>query len=227
MILKPVHLAAYLLNPNYFGSDLTNTQHIEAIQFIDTLLSNHPLFVENKEEILIQLTNYLGKNELWAMEFVWTAAKRTDSTAWWRGLCSKTKLSLPASSAATERSFSSYSFIHSKRLNKLTTERAGELVFIRCNRKLLLEDGGGQEEEMECSSFNLETEITGEQLELERTRRGPNELRKRRQSSSSPTAPSNEEYSVHSTTSCADDDFSEPELSHSEAEDNEIINNIP
>lgn len=45
-------------------------------------------------------------------------------------------LSLRPSSAATERTFSKYSFIHTKKRNKLTKERAGKLTYIACNLTL-------------------------------------------------------------------------------------------
>ena len=46
-------------------------------------------------------------------------------------------LSLPASSAAVERSFSTYSNIHTKKRNRLTNEHASKIVFIAHNLKLL------------------------------------------------------------------------------------------
>ncbi|XP_050306033.1 uncharacterized protein LOC126743113 [Anthonomus grandis grandis] len=45
-------------------------------------------------------------------------------------------LGMPATSAATERTFSSYGFIHSKTRNHLTTKRAGMLTYIHHNLKL-------------------------------------------------------------------------------------------
>ncbi|CAH2015265.1 unnamed protein product [Acanthoscelides obtectus] len=47
---------------------------------------------------------------------------------------------MPASSAATERSFSIYGFIHSSRRNRLTAEGAGKVTFIAPNLKLLDQD---------------------------------------------------------------------------------------
>lgn len=46
-------------------------------------------------------------------------------------------LSLPATSAACERSFSTYANIHTAKRNRLTTSRAGKLVYISQNLKLL------------------------------------------------------------------------------------------
>lgn len=51
-------------------------------------------------------------------------------------------LGLPASSAATERSFSTYAFIHSTKRNRLTVKRAGMLMYVAHNTKLF---SGGNE----------------------------------------------------------------------------------
>lgn len=48
-------------------------------------------------------------------------------------------LTAPVSSAATERSFSTFSFIHTKKRNRLTVERAGKICFLSHNWKLLHE----------------------------------------------------------------------------------------
>lgn len=44
---------------------------------------------------------------------------------------------MPASSAATERSFSVYSHIHSKKRNRLTNDRAAKLLYVSHNENLL------------------------------------------------------------------------------------------
>ena len=46
-------------------------------------------------------------------------------------------LNQPASSSCCERNWSTYSFIHSMKRNKLTPERAEDLVFIHNNLRLL------------------------------------------------------------------------------------------
>ena len=147
MLLKPLHLAAYLLDQHFCGIDLTAQEHVEAMQYIDQVTSNHPRFKEYKEIISLELTNYLAKTDIWDLTYVWETAKKVECITWWKGICCKTKLKdlaivllgLPASSAATERSFSTYSFLHCKKRNRLTTERAGKLLYISHNLKLLRE----------------------------------------------------------------------------------------
>lgn len=68
----------------------------------------------------------------------------TSTLKWWKVICRKMKLSkiaekilsLPATSAATERSFSTQGWIHSKKRNKLTNERVQKISYILYNMKL-------------------------------------------------------------------------------------------
>lgn len=46
-------------------------------------------------------------------------------------------LTTPITSAATERSFSTFGNVHTKKRNRLTTERAGKITFIAHNYKLM------------------------------------------------------------------------------------------
>lgn len=144
MAVKPLHFAANLLDPHYFGEHLSNDQHVSAMEFINQFLCNFTYLKEKKDIILSELTLYLAKTGVWSRDFLWSSAKSVDSISWWQGLCKKTNLKdlavailgLPASSAATERSFSTYSFIHCAKRNRLTVERAGKLTFVAHNRKL-------------------------------------------------------------------------------------------
>ena len=69
-----------------------------------------------------------------------------DPVKWWSNhgqsipLLQKIALKLlnqPASSSCCERNWSTYGFIHSMKRNKLTPERAEDLVFVHCNLRLL------------------------------------------------------------------------------------------
>ncbi|XP_022161005.1 uncharacterized protein LOC111027089 [Myzus persicae] len=88
--------------------------------------------------IIIELAEYRSHEGLWAKDILWNNIDGIAARIWWNGLCSNTSLSkvasailsLPASSAATERSFSSYSLIHTKRRNLLTNLTAKKLLFI-------------------------------------------------------------------------------------------------
>lgn len=62
----------------------------------------------------------------------------------WKGICTEfplrfvaeTVLTMPSTSAATERSFSSYGNIHTKKRNRLSIKRAGMLTYVNHNLKL-------------------------------------------------------------------------------------------
>jgi hypothetical protein len=63
---------------------------------------------------------------------------------WWKGICGDTTLSkipiaalsMPVTSAATERVFSSHSNIHTKKRNRLDLNRSGKLTYIYHNLRL-------------------------------------------------------------------------------------------
>ncbi|KAL3742587.1 hypothetical protein ACJRO7_017975 [Eucalyptus globulus] len=69
-----------------------------------------------------------------------------DPKAWWvnHGACAPMLQSIalkllaqPSSSSCAERNWSTYSFVHSARRNKMTPKRAEDLVFIHSNLRLL------------------------------------------------------------------------------------------
>ena len=80
------------------------------------------------------------------MEFLWASASTAVSPiAWWTGLCRHCELSkiaskvlsLPATSASCERSFSAQANVHSKKRNRLTNEHTEKLLFVTQNLKLV------------------------------------------------------------------------------------------
>lgn len=62
----------------------------------------------------------------------------------WKGICANLPLSsvavaileMPPSSAATERTFSTQGGIHSKSRNRLTTDNASKITYVKMNTKL-------------------------------------------------------------------------------------------
>ena len=88
---------------------------------------------------------------------------------WWKGACQTSSLSkiavailqLPCTSAATERSFSTYGWIHNSKRNRLTADRAGKITYISHNLKLLdkekvIKPEEKEEEESDNESVVLE-----------------------------------------------------------------------
>lgn len=144
MALKPLHFAANLLDPKFCGKYLTCEEQVEAIEFIHNFVKLNDIFINDKDIIIEEITKYIAHVDIWSKSFIWEVAASVDSVTWWQGMCNKTSLknianailTLPASSAATERTFSTYSLVHTAKRNKLTVKRAGMLTYISHNLKL-------------------------------------------------------------------------------------------
>ena len=98
----------------------------------------------DEDQAIGEIADYIAKTKLFSKPFIWTAAEKTCPSSWWTGICFSTDISkiaasilnLPPTSAAVERSFSKHSWIHSKKRNRLTAERAAKLVFIAYNLQI-------------------------------------------------------------------------------------------
>lgn len=98
--------------------------------------------------MMADLANYQNKEEAWAMRFIWISVNNVSPLVWWKtygmstdlGSIALRILSAPITSAATERSFSTFGWIHSAKRNRLTTPRAGKLTYIAHNWRLLHAD---------------------------------------------------------------------------------------
>ncbi|KAK9728734.1 hAT family C-terminal dimerization region [Popillia japonica] len=108
--------------------------------------------------------------------------KSMSGPVWWAENCSSSKISrlavdilnLPSSTAATERTFSTYGFIDRQRRNRLTVKRAGKLTYIAHNYNLLNKEDHSRiveatDEEIEKEDIGFEvihlTQLTKEKEE--------------------------------------------------------------
>jgi hypothetical protein len=99
--------------------------------------------------VIAELAEYHSKKGFFGKAFVLKSASVTEAAVWWKGVCYGSKLakvavsvlSMPPTSAATERSFSTYSIVHTAKRNRLTQKRAGNLSYIAHNLKLLRNAG--------------------------------------------------------------------------------------
>uniref|UniRef100_A0A151UG35 BED-type domain-containing protein n=1 Tax=Cajanus cajan TaxID=3821 RepID=A0A151UG35_CAJCA len=114
----PLHCMAHSLNPRYYSD--------EWLQEAPNRISPH-----EDEEISMERNKYR-----------WTL----DAKSWWvmhgssAPLLQKLSLKLlvqPSSSSCCERNWSTYSFIHSLKRNKLNPKRAEDLVYVHTNLRLL------------------------------------------------------------------------------------------
>lgn len=162
MATELIHLAAHLLDPRYKGKYLTKEESVDASQFIYSLASYINL---HQTDVLCDLANYRTNSGLWARDFVWHClSTKSDSNKmsiiiWWNGIGSSTNLAIvatailqcPPTSASTERSFSTYGLVHTAKRNRLTTDRASKLMYVKHNLKLQKINDG---EDLEWSENN-------------------------------------------------------------------------
>ncbi|CAH1102813.1 unnamed protein product [Psylliodes chrysocephalus] len=89
-------------------------------------------------EISGLLAIYRDKEGIWSKRFIWEGMEDINPLTQWRGNCGTNILadvairimSAPVTSAATARSFSTFSWIHIKKRNRLTTERAIKITYL-------------------------------------------------------------------------------------------------
>jgi len=160
-ILGTVHLAAELLDPKTQGCKLNSNERIDALEFI------YELGISMGVNIMEDLSNYQSKNDKFAKKFTWENSLLSEPLKWWQFFnhispLSKVAvriLSAPCTSAATKRTFSTFSWIYNKKRNKLTTERAGKLTYLSYNWKLknkMCSNSKKNEESSENSSVVIE-----------------------------------------------------------------------
>lgn len=143
--ISSIHNAAHLLDPKYFGKCLNPEEHSDAVEFIYQLSKKLDCLEVDARQVITDIGNFKNKTGPFSKEYLWVAINDTNGLNWWNAFCSETEvskiaikiLSLPATSAAVERTFSSYKDVHSLKRNRLTNERASKLVFIKHNLKVI------------------------------------------------------------------------------------------
>lgn len=171
--LKEIHLAAAVLNPRSLGHTLSHSEKIDAFEFIHKTATNMKL---NDAKVMEDLANYQNKEGIWAKQFIWVSVDRVSPTLWWKTYAAQTDLgavavrilSAPITSAATERSFSTFSWIHNMKRNRLTTQRAGKLTFIAHNWRLLNAPKGQRKKEDDIATASGGTGSDHESMSSDR-----------------------------------------------------------
>lgn len=139
--LKPVHMAAAKLDPNNQGFELNPEQTMDANEFMHDTAINMGM---NESQVLADFGMYQQREQVWNRAFIWKAAEKMTPLLWWKTYAPQSDLtqvairilSAPSTSATVERSFSTFGWIHNKKRNRLTTERAGKLTYLSFNYKL-------------------------------------------------------------------------------------------
>lgn len=81
---------------------------------------------ESRGQLTQELLQYHNKSGPFECEHLWSDEAVGDPNIWW-AIASKL-MSIPASSAAAERNWSHFGFIHNLKRNRLTNERVFKLV---------------------------------------------------------------------------------------------------
>ena len=186
------HKAAYLLDPRYCGTHLPEEDFHEAIDLI-VQLSN-----KSATDTVAEIAKFQDRGGRFSSKHIWSAVETQSKTGeqqakgkqlikikarmcrpstWWGGLCKSSPLSsvakmllnIPPSSAAAERNFSAFSTIHTKKRNRLTTQRASKLVYVYHNSRLLKGFAANVNDESEtddssCSASNASECASGSDI---------------------------------------------------------------
>ena len=143
-IYSDAHGLSYLLDPRYAGKDMEETNKHQCLLFIE---KNYPNVARNGELQKFHVYLMKWKNSYQCqVEALMSGAM--SPLLWWQGIddCKFPHLrdvavklfTLCASSAASERNFSSFSFVHSKLRNRLSDSKVLKSVYVYANRKNLL-----------------------------------------------------------------------------------------
>uniref|UniRef100_U9TXR5 HAT C-terminal dimerisation domain-containing protein n=1 Tax=Rhizophagus irregularis (strain DAOM 181602 / DAOM 197198 / MUCL 43194) TaxID=747089 RepID=U9TXR5_RHIID len=130
-LYNPVVIVAYKLDPRYCGSQLN-------ARIFDPIIEKEILSLvgeEYKDIVLTELAEYVGKTGSFAHSNLWGDVIQ-NPVNWWNLMKGRYPilsdiaiqiLSIPATSAASERNWSTFGFIHSKLRNKLHEKRVEKL----------------------------------------------------------------------------------------------------
>ena len=135
--LKPIHVAAYMLDPKYAGKSILSCAELNKAYGVITTGSRHVGLDEGK--VLGSLPKYTSNQGLWDGDAIWQSCQHFSSATWWKGLSGSDAISpvtsiilqIPPTSAASERNWSLFGSTHTKSPNILSITRVEKLVAIR------------------------------------------------------------------------------------------------
>lgn len=143
MLIKPIHLAAYLLDPKYKGMELTR----EEVRIANKKIQDKARFRFPDESFTVidQLIDYNSGKGDFSEDWIIDSIQKVDPIRWWSGCFLRYELaqiaveilSIHPTTASVERYFSKFGFIHSIRRNRLSFEKGSKLCHISYNNKAL------------------------------------------------------------------------------------------
>ena len=142
------HAISYLLDPRYLGSGMTPERriHVEELIFNQPISRSQPSTAKSQEDLFSDFTNFrIAAQEMKNQNTIvyrMVMERKVSVLKFWlsRGdvwphlqQLAKKIFGLVASSAASERNFSTFGFIHSKLRNSLSAAAVEKLVYIKTN----------------------------------------------------------------------------------------------
>src|SRR5438270_12398726 len=131
-----------MLDPQFLEESKSNgiesTGYKEFTNFINKKFNQ-----EESVKLFAELVSFRNKNSPYDNEIIWKSSDILNSSLWWQSwpnsklqeLAIKILL-IPTSSAAAERNFSTFGFIHNKICNRLKNDRVKKLVYIYGNLRM-------------------------------------------------------------------------------------------
>jgi len=132
--------SAHLLDPCQRGAVLSDEQLTNLRSFLRGRVGG------DFQKVWTELLQYRAKTGNFTSSSIWEDAQFVDSITWWKchgtaatslSKLALTVMSIPTSSAASERCWSVMGNIHSDNRNRLTDEHVEKLVFIYFNERML------------------------------------------------------------------------------------------
>ncbi|KAK1591824.1 hypothetical protein Q3G72_014238 [Acer saccharum] len=149
----PLHCLAHSLNPRYYSDQWLNEDPKRVSPHKDPVVSKERVkcfkkYFPNSDErnkVAIKYASFIDRSGVFGECDSITNRYDMDPKTWWLLHGSHApllqsialKLLVQPSSSCAERNWSTYSFVHSVRRNKMTPQRAEDLVFIHSNLRLL------------------------------------------------------------------------------------------
>ncbi|CAH9118983.1 unnamed protein product [Cuscuta epithymum] len=150
----PLHCLAHSLNPRFYSEVWLDADPARVPPHRDGEISQERMKCfrrlypngDDYDKVLDEFASFSLKTGPFADITSLSKRGNTEPRSWWANFGAQTPilqslafrvLGQPTSSSACERNWSTYSFIHSLRRNKLTPKRAEDLVFVHNNLRLL------------------------------------------------------------------------------------------
>ncbi|CAM8959963.1 unnamed protein product [Rhodiola kirilowii] len=143
---RPLHAAAYYLNPQYHFSNDFKGDNIDVKNGLYDCLTKLVSGVAEREKVNIQLADFhFRQGPFFGTEYARNAMKNMHPAQWWEMYGDYTPelkkfairvLSLTGSSSGCERNWSAFEMVHTKKRNRLHQQKMNDLVYVMANKRL-------------------------------------------------------------------------------------------